>query len=174
MYTLIIDLNTKLAAGYYNVGKLICLGFRMMSQSLWWRINWIKSTNNSTTKTKEGWTVLIIDVHRLSEPKECSCCRWSSWETTMWMPCSQYLVNKILKDQLSWALLWSDLSKILRKVWFGREHTKKSGLWWRNPMKKLVLLMRDLLCFVLLCVLSCWIKSFDVFAIVLFNVCCWN
>jgi len=141
----------------------------MMSHSLGWRISWIKLIVNSTIKIHEGWIVLSIDVHWPTQ-MECSSARWSSGTMMMWEWCSRYLVSTVLKNQSSWTFLWSDLLEIFEKVWSNLGTMKKSGLWLRNQTKKLIWLTSDLLCFVLLHVLSCWIISFDVFEIVIFNV----
>ena len=109
----VIDPNTKLAAVYYNREKKypIYSGFALMSGSLGWRISWIKSTVKLNTKTQGGWMVLTIDVHRPTQHEVCSSVGWSSGTTTMWEPCSRYLVSTILTDRSSWTLLWSDLLK---------------------------------------------------------------
>jgi len=87
----------------------------MTSRSPNWRISWIKSTINSTTKTQWRWAMLIINIHRPTKSEECTSARWSSRTTTTWEPCFQYLDIIVLKDRPNWMLLLSDLWRCLEK-----------------------------------------------------------
>jgi len=123
-----------------------------MSRCLAWRIGWTNSIVVLTIKTHEGWTMLNVIVYQPTTIEAYSSPKWSLGATITWWSCSHYLVSIILKDQLSWTLLWLDLWNIFLKIWFGIGPTKISELTWRYQTLKLSLLIHDLLCCVLLCV----------------------
>ena len=88
--------------------------FTTMSPSPGWMMSWIKSTVNSTTETRGGWSVLTVDVHCLTQPDLFLSAVWN-WQTmTTWEPCSLSLLSIVLEDRLSWTLRWLDL---LNKFW---------------------------------------------------------
>jgi len=82
MDTLVIDMNTQIHALYYNVGETLsvynpkwCHDFRLGTQG--------------------GSMVLIIDVHRSTQPEEFISATWNSRTTMTWKSC---LLVRSFKD----------------------------------------------------------------------------
>ena len=117
--------------------------------------------------------MMSINVHRPTQLEASISPRWSSWTKMTWEQCSQYLVITKGSIKLDTFLVrpFKDIQKILIRL---RTYEENKALI-MEPDEEVSFVDPWYVIFVLLCVLLlCWIMVFDVFEIVIFNVCCWN